>query len=169
MAEALVDHRTDPRFKQLLAQILQKRAGITEEMVDQLVKAEGEVVYVSTKISAPTIAEVEKNLAMGRSLAAQLYRAGFVPLVPHTNNGWMDRRVGGADWIDFMQIDVALVRVADSIYIAEGDQGSLGSRLEKYLAIRWGKRVYEQGNPDSDPLINPALRPVYSPLRALQF
>lgn len=158
----------DPEFQSLLKDILLHRPRVTSDMVQQLIRAEGEVVYVSTKISAPTLAEVLANIQMGTELALELWRVGKIPLVPHTNNQYLEleRLVGDAGWYQFMAVDTPLLRASDAIYVAAGSENSLGSRLEIYLARRLGKKVYQQGIFEKDPLLNPSLRLAQSLIQA---
>jgi len=106
------------------------------------------VIYVCGPYRASTENEVWLNIENARRATAELFRAGWMVLCPHSNTFML----GGVvpDEV-FLQGDLTLIRrCADALYMLEGWHRSEGAKREYDLATKLDIPVYFQ-EPNSPP------------------
>lgn len=53
----------------------------------------------------------------------------------------------------YMAIDLAILEMADAIYMLKGFEDSNGARVERMRAVQRGKQIFYQGDSDSEKLL----------------
>lgn len=94
-------------------------------------------VYLSGKYSG----DVERNIAVARGVAIELWEKHFAVFCPHLNTANMEIDCR-ADYQDYIDGDLEILSRFDAIIMLPGWRESKGARIEKEYAQRLGIPVY---------------------------
>ncbi|HPY64450.1 MAG TPA: DUF1937 family protein [Smithellaceae bacterium] len=105
------------------------------------------LVYVSGPYTAPTYAKLNENVRAAEAAMIMLMNAGASVICPHKNTYMIDGAVSTIDllWSDFEQI-----RRCDAMYVLQGWQTSLGTRMEMEIARRSGVPIFHASEDDDE-------------------
>lgn len=114
-------------------------------------------IYVAGPYTAPTLEDIERNVARAREIGVFLIRLGHTPFVPHLSH-YLDETAaqipgGRIPYEEWMRQDLEWLRLCDALYVIAG---SPGADLEVAAAHALGMAVYR--NLDQVPRAREAAR-----------
>lgn len=102
------------------------------------------VVFVSGRISAPTMVEYHRNIEHADKVALKLRKRGYAVFCPHKNSEWQSgalRRDPEEDFEEWMIRDMEILSRCDMVYMLKGWRQSRGSKREYQKAKELGKEI----------------------------
>jgi len=101
------------------------------------------VVYVAGPFRAPTQWGIMQNVRRAEIAALQLWKRGFVPIVPHSMTQYFQAECPDEVWLSGC---IRLLERCDAIYLLEGWEHSEGSRAEFKVAKEIGLIIMGDDN-----------------------
>ena len=97
------------------------------------------VVYVAGPYSAPSEAEVKRNIARAEDVAQQIWKKGHVAICPHLNTAHWGSMLTHEQ---FIKGDLELIRRCDAVFMLAGWPASKGASQEREFAEAHGIDVF---------------------------
>ena len=97
-------------------------------------------IYTSGPITAPTLRDRRKNIAVARRYAKKLWHIGFGVLCPHLNDGGME--LEGTPYETLMEFDLKMCELLDCIFMLPRWKRSPGAKRELKRALAHNKIAF---------------------------
>lgn len=92
------------------------------------------IIYIAGPYRAKTKLGILKNIWRARSVAIQVWKAGFTAICPHLNTFLFDGLCEDSVWLEG---DLVLLRRCDAIYMMDNWKESSGAIGEREYAIEY--------------------------------
>ena len=99
-------------------------------------------IYIAGPYTAPTPADVDRNILAARDVQAHLLRMGHAPLCPHSMTARFERDYPDISYEAYLRTDLAWVEVCEAMFMLPGWAQSAGSRREHDRALERGIMIF---------------------------
>lgn len=103
------------------------------------------VIYIAGPFRAPTAWGIAENVRRAERAALEVAKLGAMPLCPHANTAHFQGECTDQFWLDGT---MELLRRCDAVLTVEGWLASSWARAEVEEALRLGKPVFTETEPD---------------------
>jgi len=97
------------------------------------------VVYVAGAYRGKSTWDIHKNVLKAEEVGLQLWKQGFVPIVPHKLTEFYQGECPDKVWLDGC---IELLKRCDAIFMVDGWSTSRGAREELKIAEQLGMPIY---------------------------
>ena len=98
------------------------------------------VIYVAGAFRAETQWGIHRNVLKAEEVGLQLWKMGFVPIVPHKLTEFYQGECADSVWLDGC---IELLKRCDIVFTVKGWENSRGAREEVKIALRLGIPIYD--------------------------
>jgi len=100
------------------------------------------IVYVSGKYTGDSHEEIDTNILKAQKYAVDIWNAGHMAFTPHLNTRHFERLCPHVDHRKYLELDLAVLKVCDVIFMIPGWESSPGANIEREEAQKLGMPIY---------------------------